>query len=187
MTSNLMIVGKEDSVDDFVQRGPRRARTEVFSQAFTPRRRTTMELPRIPRKGSELALPGHSSVPSRATMKKTLCDFCQVNVIQADESWGMHHSDYAALTQSAQIGCTMCLQLHEDIHASQEDPESLHWPLYRWNVRSPQRSGNTGEIYASVVFRQAVSLDSRVEASLTSKAEFPERTFLLFQQSGSAP
>jgi hypothetical protein len=32
-----LIVEKEDSVDNIVERGPRRARTEVFSQAFTPR------------------------------------------------------------------------------------------------------------------------------------------------------
>jgi hypothetical protein len=193
MASNL-IVEKEDSVDNIVERGPRRARTEVFSQAFTPRRRTTMELPRTSRKGSELALPNRGFVPSRATLKKTLCDFCQTNVIEADQHWGMHHSDYAALTQSAQDGCTMCLQLHEDISSSQIDIESLVWPLYRWNVKSPQRSGDTEEIHAAIVFRQAVSFGPRTHAGIKRKAgflrrnaDFPERTFLLFQHSGTAP
>lgn len=175
------------SIEHLAHTGPRRAWSTFRNLPSAPprRARTDLPTPHRPRPGISLSQAKAPSLRTMPLMKKKLCEFCQFTIITTDQKWGMHHSKYATLRDSAHNGCTLCVQLYEDIGISRIDPESLAWPLYRWNIRNPQRDGHMEEVFAAIVFRQAVSLRSRVRTQDDIITDLPERTFFLFQQSGT--
>jgi hypothetical protein len=95
----------------------------------------------------------------------------------------MHHSSFETLLISKEGDCRLCTQLFEDVNYI-ADPDALIWPLYRWTIRHPQRIENSEEVYAAVVFRQAISLQRSDQTKEDPEVNLPERIFLLFQQSG---
>jgi hypothetical protein len=137
--------------------------------------------------GPRLSLSGKraSSIRSRPTAEKKLCDFCRDSIFAADEKWGMHHSSFETLLSSKEGDCRLCTQLFKDVVHCTADPDALIWPLYRWTIRHPQRIENSEEVYAAVVFRQDISLQRSAQTNEDPEVKLPERSFLLFQQSGA--
>ena len=117
-------------------------------------------------------------------LRKKLCYFCQNTIIASDQTWGWHHDGYEDLRSSADDDCTICVQLCEDLREVPH-PESLAWPLHRWNIQSPRRSGDTEGVHAAIVLRQAVHLGSDMTSEGEPSVDLPEKTFLLFQSSGT--
>lgn len=126
-----------------------------------------------------------SSGRTRLTVEKKLCDFCIDTIVTADTKWGLHHANVESLQQSAAKDCTFCCQLHDDILSQdRENIESLNWPIYRWTIRSPERIGDSEDVYAGIVFRQVHSLVFGLDRRQIP-VRLPERTYYLFQQSGT--
>jgi hypothetical protein len=185
--SNQEETDTENSVpiEDLAYPGPRRAWSTFHKSPYNPPRRAATDLVSHHSSPDLFAQTKGPPLGTTLMIKKKLCDFCQITIITADKKWGLHHSDHAALRDSARNGCTLCVQLHEDIKTLDATPEYLDWPLYRWNIRSPQKGGHDEEIFASIVFRQAISVGSDLTTHKESNTNLPERTFFLFQQSGT--
>jgi hypothetical protein len=168
--------------------GPRRAWSTFRNSPSTLQRRATggdLLTPQLSRPSLPLNHSGASTPRTMPLTKKKLCEFCQTTIIAADRKWGYHHSKFSALRDSANEGCILCVQLYEDITVPEIEYELSAWPLYRWNIRSPQKGGHEEEIFASIVFRQAISIQRPLPSQLSSRPDLPERTFFLFQQSGN--
>lgn len=135
-----------------------------------------------------------SSGRTRLTVEKKLCNFCIDTIVTADLKWGLHHTNLETLQKSAAEGCAFCCQLHDDVRSQhRENIKTLNWPLYRWTIRSPERIGESEDVYAGIVFRQVQDLvishghrrQTYGRLPESTSARLPERTFYLFQQSGT--
>lgn len=185
----------EEDVDLVAGTGPRRGWTQAPSNGDTTFKRgaTIDSLGSYHSRGPyilNVPLTKWVSLSNRTrpNVEKRLCYFCNSKIITTDLKWGMHHDSYGALQQSAADGCTLCVQLRDDVlQEKPKDPENMSWPLYRWNIRSPERIDDTENVSAALVFRQVINVTSATRLSDDTVVNLPERTFFLFQQSGMMP
>lgn len=193
--SNSRYAEPEESVDVIANAGLRRAWTTALKSDDTHqnlRRSVTLNqydshssarryIPTVPLPGAIIP-----STRTRPTVEKELCNFCTTTIITSDEIWGLHHSSYDALKTSANEDYTLCIQLCKDVDEFGQHLPEFRWPLHRFDIRSPERIGDTEDFFAALVFRQAIK-STPTSTPWNESISLPERTFLLFQQNGEVP
>ncbi|GKT76465.1 heterokaryon incompatibility protein [Colletotrichum tofieldiae] len=104
-----------------------------------------------------------------------ICDFCQQNVLESDNSWGYHHTDAVKFKNAAESGCVFCRKLLASIGTI--DYNGGFKPVYRWSIRETTQIRESRS-YVSVTFRPVFSQGHKAKESKM----LPEIFFDLYPQ-----
>lgn len=126
--------------------------------------------------GTKPESPDNTSQGPRDGEPRSLCSFCENNIIRGPSTKGLHHNSLASLAESAAEHCLFCSDLYEDIlqsfpvadldaHTTVGAPE---WPLCSWVIRSTGKVRNSKTSFA-ITFRFVGAKDNVPTATQKSK------------------